>query len=161
LFYGRYKCQFDGLDLDAFYYGQGLLSRKIFGVVEVFSTATGDYKFYTNDNKPHPREYVIAIDNRKTLWRYHVYSRNGIPLPDPEIKQATIPWDFTRVSSSEFISATPMPLQEAPIKEIQLKSDKNDNGSIIIKDLPNPGSELIMPDPDDLTKVYSDINVYI
>lgn len=159
--YGRYKLQFDGLDLDTFYYGQGLLGRKIFGIIEIFSTAAGEYKFFTSGNKPQPREYVIAIDNRKTLWRYLVQSRNGIALPDPEIKQASVPWNFNRISSSEFISAVPMPLQEAPIKEIQLKSDKNDNGSVVVKDLPNPGTELIKPDPVDPTKVYSDVYVYI
>ena len=60
-----------------------------------------------------------------------------------------------------FISKNEMPLQEAPVKGIKLKSTNGNGGkSIEIENLVNPSIEMITPNPED-NKIYSEVFIYI
>lgn len=158
---GRYRLEIDGGEVDRFYYANEFSGTKFFGVVELFSNVSPDYAYFDVDNQLNIKEYSIAFKHRATRWRYKVINRNELDLTDPGIREAETPWEFTNVGENVFISDEPIPLKEQPVKGIALYGDKDDNSSILIADLPNPGVVLINPDPGDPANVYSDVYVYL
>lgn len=158
---GGYRLEVDGGELESFYYAPAFRSGSYFGVLEIFAEVNEDYRWYTDDDEVSKKTYTIAFEHRKTLWRYKVINRNGLEFDDPGVKEQENPWDFTHTGNSIFVSNSPMPLKEVPIKGIALRSDQNDAASVLITDLPNPGPALIKPDPANPATIYSDIYVYL
>ncbi len=158
---GRYKLMLDGGELDRFYYAGELALASYFGVVELFSQVDVGYKWFTNAGLVSSKTYRLAFKRRETLWRYKVINRNELELINPGVRETDTPWEFTHSGDHVFVSNNPIPLKEAPIKGIALRSDQTDAASVLINDLPNPGPELIKPDPGDPATIYSDIYVYL
>ncbi|KOH45702.1 hypothetical protein [Sunxiuqinia dokdonensis] len=158
---GRYKLMLDGGELDRFYYAGELAVASYFGVVELFSHVDVGYKWFTNAGLVSSKTYCLAFKRRETLWRYKVINRNGLEMPNPGVRETDTPWEFTHSGDHVFVSNIPMPLKEAPITGIALRSNQVDAASVLINDLPNPGPELIKPDPGNPATIYSDIYVYL
>lgn len=158
---GRYQLKFDGAEVDRFYYAPQFSGGKYFAVIELFSSTDTDYAYFDGSNVVTFKDYGIAFKHRDTLWRYKVMNRNGLNLPNPGIKETETPWEFTDSGDLVFVSNGPMPLKEAPIHGIAFYNDKNDASSILISDLPNPGTTLIKPEPADPATIYSDIYIYL
>lgn len=158
---GRYKLMLDGGELDRFYYAAELGLASYFGVIELFSQVDVDYKWFTNAGLVSTKTYRLAFKRRETLWRYKVINRNELELTNPGVRETDNPWEFTDSGDHVFVSNSPMPLKEAPIKGIALRSDQTDAASVLITDLPNPDPDLIKPDPGDPATIYSDIYIYL
>jgi len=158
---GRYRLDVGGTEEDRFYYDPVLCRKKIIGLVEIFFSVPTSYRFYTGAGKPNYKEYCLAFQNRKTFWRYIVYNKNGTSLPDPIINQATNPWTFTDSGGGVFVSDSVIPLQESAITGISLLADSTDPSSVLLENLPNPDLTIIKPDLNNLSTIYSDVNVYI
>ena len=158
---GRYKLMLEGGELDRFYYAGELALASYFGVVELFSQVETNYKWFTNAGLVSAKTYRLAFKRRETLWRYKVINRNELELTNPGIRETDTPWEFTHSGDHVFVSNSPMPLKEAPIKGIALRSDQTDAASVLISDLPNPDPDLIKPDPGNPATIYSDIYVYL
>lgn len=158
---GRYHLEIDGSMEDIFYYTGDSSAGKLFGILEVFGSVPVTDKFFNASGDILFKEYTLAFNNRRTIWNYHVVSRNGTALVDPGIREASNPWNFSKMGDTLYRSDSVMPLREDPVKGIEFLADKNDSGSVIVHNLPNPRVDLVKPDPNDITKIYSDIYVYI
>jgi hypothetical protein len=158
---GRYHLDIGGTAEDSFYFPGDLKTGRLFGIVEVYATVPNDNKFFNSSGDVLFKEYTVAFNNRKTTWNYHIVNKNGATLTDPIVRELTNPWNFTKLSDDLYESDAMMPLLEEPIAGIEFLTDKNDAGSVLVQNLPNPGVELIKPDPSDITRIYSDIYVYI
>ncbi len=158
---GKYHFEIDSAELDSFYHPGDLKTSGLFGILEIFASVPNDNKFFNSSGDILFKEYTLAFNNRKTTWKYHIINKNGATLADPIIRELSNPWNFTEVDDGLFSSDSVMPLQEEPIKGIEFLADKNDSGSVLVQNLPNPAVELIKPDTNDISKIYSDINVYI
>lgn len=158
---GRYKAETGGVEKGRFYYPGKQATETAFGFVEIFTDVPNDHKFTNSSGKIIFREYSILFMNRKTFWRYRVSNPENKVLPDPEIGEATHPWDFDHIGGLEFVSRDTIPLSEEIIQNIVFKSDKTDANSVLVQHLPNPSVSLIQPDTLDPTKVFSEIHIYI
>jgi hypothetical protein len=158
---GLYQLKIDGAEVDRFYYASQFTGAKYFAVIELFSSTDADYAYFNNNDEVTAKEYSIAFKHRDTLWRYKVINRNKLELEDPGIKETETPWGFSDSGNLIFVSDNPMPLKETPIHGIAFYNDKNDASTILISDLPNPGTALIKPEPENPATVYSDIYIYL
>ena len=158
---GRYRLDIDGLEKEVFYFDPVLARKNILGILEIFFTVPVSYRFFTGAGKADFKEYALAFQNRKTLWRYIIYNKNGTLMPDPQIRETLEPWTFTEDQPGTFISDKVMPLQENAIAGISLLADAGDASSVLVTNLPNPDVSLIKPDINNISTIYSDVNVYI
>ena len=133
-----------------------------------------------------PKTYRLEIDKRKTFWKYYVALKyrlknqtpNDWPTDWPadwEIVYATDPAVHIKPDAGKiktltdgtlavpFIADTALPLQEAPIKSVQLKKTgpgTNTSGIREVDHLPNPSVNTIVPDDSD-NKIYSEVFIYV
>lgn len=158
---GVYRMEVDGSEHDRFYYLPGFTSRKAFAVLDIFVNTPGTNKFVNSAGRIFYREYCLYFAPRKTFWHYIISNRNELSMPDPVVEQASLPLMFNTNSVTSYTSSAPLELSETPVKNIRLLGDSGDPDSVLIDNLPNAGFEVIRPDPDDSSKVYSDIYIYI
>ena len=158
---GIYRLEVENNEQDRFYYLPGFIGSKAFAVIDVMVDTPGANKFVNSAGRISYTEYCIAFAARKAFWRYIVTNRNELPMPDPVIEQNSIPLVFQTDSATSFTSSEALELSERPVKNIRLLGDSGDPESVLIENLPNAGFEMIRPDPDDPSKVYSDIHIYI
>lgn len=161
-----YKLQVDGITKKTFYKNIKTLYENPFGVIEIFknNSVPADYKFADSAGNVSFKQYVIQFHRRSTIWKYYVIKKYKTSAPNLSIQIGANPAitgspfvlpDGTDSTLFDFLS--PSELKEKPVESIKLSS----NGTVLVQNLPNPGIENIKPDKNDLSKVYSEVYIYI
>jgi hypothetical protein len=175
------RCQFsvDGAT-DDFYAANEIYRQNVFGIIEIFakSAVPGNYQFVQGGNIVKRKEYVIHFKNRHTIWRYLIYDKLTGTLANPQIQMAGLNFSrvdtpatsypddyalykFTSVEAGPAAAEKPLPLKEEPVKNIRLSGSIGGASKDIVLHLPNPDISLIKPDKTNISKIYSDIIVYV
>jgi hypothetical protein len=187
---GQFNFLVDGVSKLRFYADDQLIGRKVFGLINIYrdDSVPAAYQF-TNPAQQHtvvPKTYRLEIDKRKTFWKYYVALKYRLKNQTPDEWPTDWPADWEIVYSPDpavhiapdagkiktltdgtlavpFIADTALPLQEAPIKSVQLKKTghgANASGIREVDHLPNPSVKTIVPDDSD-HKIYSEVFIYV
>lgn len=181
---GRYnpgRCEFsmEG-ESENFYSASEIYRQGVFGIVEIFvkSTVPANYRFVDGTNVVTPRAYAIPFTNRSTIWRYLVYDKLTNKLTKPQIEMSgteftltttpatKFPEDYTLFTFTSGEEGAPetekaFPIKEEPVMNITLSGGFNGSRKDIIYHMPNPDITVIKPDINDISKIYSDIILYV
>lgn len=185
---GRFTLNVDGSKKLEFYANDELIGKNVFGVIDIFqnNSVPAPYRFTKPNHDVFKKTYHVKIDNRKTYWKYNMVLKYRLGDVDPNDWPDDWPNDFSVVfPDSEglqpqfnrqnigyladgaaivpFVSVAKLPLQQVPIKGIQLKkTSSNNNGNISgirdIDHLPNPSVQTINTINNE---IYSSIFVYL
>jgi hypothetical protein len=175
------RCQFSvDAVADDFYAANEIYQESVFGIVEIFakSAVPGNYQFVQSTNIVNRKEYVIHFTNRNTIWRYLLYDKLTNTLDDPQIHMTGVNFSrehtpttsypddyalfkFTSVEAGSAVTEKTIPLKDEPMKDIRLSGSINGTSKDIFQHLPNPDISLIKPDKTDISKIYSDIIIYV
>lgn len=177
---GRCRFTVDGVT-ENFYSLNELAKEQIFGIVEIFikNSVPAAYRFLDSNFRISLKEYIIPFTNRSTVWRYFVYDKITNKLTTPKIDMAgrrielmstatstNYPDEYTLFQFKSVNPADPaqndtIPLQEEKVANIKLTGKTNGSTIDLVKNLPNPGVNLIKPDETDNSIIYSDIIIYV
>jgi hypothetical protein len=187
---GQYSLWVDGGLQLSFYADDQLTGRNVFGVIDIYRDdsvpAACQFTDPAQNHSVLAKNYHLVIDNRKTYWKYYValkYRLKGqtpaewpddwpakweiIYAADPNVHIEPDAGNIKTLTDGTlavpFIADTALPLQEAPIKSVQLKKTgpgNNVSGIREVDHLPNPSVKTLLPDPSD-DKIYSEVFVYV
>jgi hypothetical protein len=175
------RCEFSvGNGAEKFYAANEIYRQNVFGIIEIFakSAVPDNYQFVQSPNIVNRKEYVIHFKNRHTIWRYLIYDKLTGSLANPQIHMAGVdfhrehtpatayPEDYAlyKFTSGEVGSSDTektIPLKDEPQQNIRLSGSINSTSRDIFQHLPNPDISLIKPDKTNISKIYSDIIVYV
>jgi hypothetical protein len=161
---GIYELRVDGTVADSFYLIQDLEYAKAYALIDIFTDVPESNRFIMQDDTVTPKRYRISFNNRKTFWRYKIFSQKNIVLQEPfiELQNDTGLFENSPDGSLCFISKNSMDLKEEPVCEIKLRKKVNGNQVTVIDNLPNAAIHQILPEKEnDQTKIYSDIFIYL
>jgi len=161
-----YKFWYDGTVKQTFYKDNRLLFERIFGIIDIFknNSVPADYRFADAGGNVSFKQYVLQFHRRSTIWKYFVIKKYKRLAPALGLQVGANPVitgtphilpDGT--DSTLFDFSTPSEMKEKPVENIKLIS----NGTVLIQNLPNPATDIIKPDVNDLNKVYSEVYIYI
>jgi hypothetical protein len=187
---GKYTLTIDGVQKEQFYAAEELSGQNVFGLIDILrhDSVPAAYQF-TNPAQNHDvaaKTYAVKINTRKTFWRYYVALKNRTKYPTPADWPNDWPDDWTIAYPSQqgvsidpqpgalrtlvdgtvavpFVADAALPLQQAPIKGIQLKKSQGSEHSSSLRfadNLPNPSIASIVPDISS-NKIYSEIFIYV
>lgn len=187
---GQFNLLIDGVSKLRFYADDELVGRRVFGLINIYrdDSVPSAYQF-TDPAQQHTvvvKTYRLEIDKRKTFWKYYVALKYRLKNQTPDEWPNDWPADWQIVFSPNpavhiepdvgkiktltdgtlavpFIANTALPLQEAPIKSVQLKKTgpgPNASGIREVDHLPNPSVKTIVPDGSD-NKIYSEVFIYV
>lgn len=171
---GKFIIKIDGIQKLEFYADDTLLSKKIFGVINIFRNdiVPVAYRFTDVNGAVTKKTYSAKLDRRFTFWKYYVVLkyRSNIAAADLSIGRDDPAIVFTRqpvitlsdgTNAVPFVSNNTQPLQQEPIGNIKLvKSNGSSSGMFEIENLENPSVSSITPNPPE-NKIYSEIFVYV
>ncbi len=128
---GRYLLKVNDETRPVYYDPQ--MNGSIVGVIEIFNhLPEGDpFSFLTNDEKIKGAEYQVQFCTRSVLWKYI--------LKDGRAQSISDVGDTGYVFNADggaFVSATPIPLSQSPLKTLKLDFNTKD---FSLSPLPNPG----------------------
>lgn len=187
---GQFTLLVDGVTKLLFYADDQLIGRKIWGLIDIYrdDSVPAAYQF-TDPAQQHtvvPKTYRLEIDKRRTFWKYYVALKYRLKNQAPDDWPADWPSDWEIVYTADptvhiepdagqiktltdgtlavpFIADTALPLQEAPVKSVQLKKTgpgANSSGIREMDNLPNPSVKTIVPNDSD-HKIYSEVFIYV
>jgi len=187
---GPFTLLVDGVTKLRFYADDQLIGRRIWGLVDIYrdDSVPAAYQF-TDPAQQHtvvPKTYRLEIDKRRTFWKYYVALKYRLKNQAPDDWPADWPSDWEIVYTADpavhiepdagqiktltdgtlavpFIADTALPLQEAPVKSVQLKKTghgANASGIREMDNLPNPSVKTIVPNDSD-NKIYSEVFIYV
>ncbi|MGB1204923.1 MAG: hypothetical protein ACPG5B_04705 [Chitinophagales bacterium] len=119
------------------------------GIVEIMHRAdiSADYALLDKNGDIAYKHFVVRFKNRSTIWRYLVRGQQAEMLEDVSKK-----YIFNKISNSEFVSQTPIPLSQKPHSHLELELENLQK----VRKLPNPSPLRINPINN---KIYS--NIYL
>jgi hypothetical protein len=187
---GVFNLLVDGVPRLAFYADDQLTRRNVFGLVNIYrdDRVPAAYQF-TDPGQEHavvPKTYCLTFNQRMTFWKYYVALKYRLKNLTPDKWPKDWPDDWKIIYTPDpsvdispdagkvktltdgtlavpFIADTPLPIQEAPVKNVQLKKTgpgANASGIREIDHLPNPSVRNIVPDASD-GKIYSEVFIYV
>lgn len=135
---GRYTVSDDHGGSLAFYYDPEL-SRRPFGVVEIFSDPVpAAYRFLDGDELTGAGDYTLQLAARATSWRFNVikkYAAGGFAPADLTIAGPVTFDKAVEPDRAVFTSAAAVALSAGRQQALVLMENSNE-----IRDLPNPGA---------------------
>jgi hypothetical protein len=152
-----------------------LRSRRPFALVllKVSDAVAASHRFVDDSGQGTGTDFAVHFRNRSTVWRYRIVPRyedtldaDHLEVLDGEGRYSFSSGTNTSTPGGEtaihFASTAPLPLQEQPIRHLELhKLNGGDGPSLQLVDhLPNPSRTQITIDAGDGT-VYSEIEVYV
>ncbi|XCN73110.1 MAG: hypothetical protein Q3M24_23045 [Candidatus Electrothrix aestuarii] len=107
----------------------------------------------TKETYKEPKEYLIHCASRKTYWKYYLLGE----LADHEaeiidlkgeinFQNAGHQFPFPGRTAMVFYSTEPIPLEERPNRQFQLRQSGNNGNKVLIKRLPNASIENLARD---------------
>lgn len=152
-----------------------LRSRRPFALVllKVGDTVASSHRFVDDSGRGTGTEFGVRFRNRSTVWRYRIVPRyeNTLDADHLEVVDSEGRYSFSAGTGTStpggetairFASTAALPLQEEPIRHLELhKLNGGDGPSLqLIDHLPNPSRTQISIDAGDGT-VYSEMEVYV
>lgn len=187
---GAFNLLVDGVPQLAFYADDQLTRRNVFGLINIYRDDRVPVAYqFTDPVQQHavlPKTYCLVFNRRMTFWKYYVALKyrlkNLTPdkwpkdwpddwkiiyTPDPSVDIAPDAGNVKTLTDGTlavpFTADAPLPFQETPIKNVQLKKTgpgANASGIREIDHLPNPSVRSIVPDASD-GKIYSEVFIYV
>jgi hypothetical protein len=175
---GLFTLKIDDVETETFYLDKSLLTKKPFGLIDIFYHADvpADYQFADTLGNVSSKTYTVRLNYRKTIWKYLVglKYRDDIDPADLEIVSDVFPATFTQQTSYKLADntivipfdsgTTTIPLTKEPIKGIKLKrtiaghGSGSGNSSTEETPLPNPEIANIKTANG---KIYSEVYIYV
>jgi hypothetical protein len=187
---GRYKLTVGNVALE-FYLSDQLATRQ-WGAIAIYAGGRsqadllpGNCRVLDRTGVPNPRTFTVALDNRKTIWRYYIidptgkqdygsYELSGVNKTmaqpnDPSSGEVRFVRQSTRASINGhaawvFESQSQLPLLQYPADELSLTLRPNSQGPrggrAIKLPYAQPGS-IVMTDGPESKKACSEIFVYV
>jgi hypothetical protein len=170
---GKFMLSVDNHLKHTFYAGNELIRRNVFGIIDIFhnDSVPKDNRFINDQSGINEKTYIVNFQRRTRVWRYNIVlkytpkidpSQISVLASNASIKfNKTVPVNGSQQPKTiQFTSSDELPMQEAPIKGIQLLAAIGTR-TIHIKDLPNPSAANITENDEQNDKIYSDVFIYL
>jgi hypothetical protein len=170
---GLYTLSVDGGECLEFYADSDLFARSPFAVIDLIfgRSVPPGFSPINDDGSVTRKRYTIAIDKRKTYWRYLVVLKYrfglhpedvAITYPDPAVVfvRGEVRTTAEGLTVVPFTSDRELPLQRKAVTGITLQKNGNGGAPFAVENLPNASFENLVPDVT-TGRIYSDVYVYI
>jgi len=150
----KYRVVVNGTD-HFVYVDKAATYARVSGILELYNPfpATDDFGWLDAAGVPKGTDYVIRFANRLAIWKYITRTTNVTT-----IENTAAPGTFAATPNPrQFVSLMPLPLQQTPLKTIQVKH----NATVLGSRLANPPPERIATytDPDGNTYYCAEMYV--